>query len=450
MAERVLIIDDDESLLKIMEHHLTKEGMDVTIALTGEEGLSKFKDGEFSAVITDIKLPEMDGMELLSRIKALSPETPVIVITAYATVEMAVDAMKKGAFDYITKPFNRDEFVLLMKRAIRLRALERENIRLRSELIEKFSFEDIIAVSDKMRKVISLVKEVAASDATVLITGETGTGKELVARAIHYNSPRRSGPFVTVNCAAIPENLLESELFGHLRGSFTGATRDKKGKFEVADGGTIFLDEIGELPLSLQAKILRVIQEKEIEPVGGTKAKRIDVRIISATNTDLEKAVVERRFREDLYWRLNVIPISIPPLRERIEDLPALLFHFLKKFMKGRDISVSNDVIECLKRYEWPGNVRELENLCERIAIFKRDTHITLSDIPDDFKRRVYGSRTRVLNIPEEGCSLQEIEGEAILNALIKNNWNKTKAAQFLKIPRHILLYKIKKHRIEK
>ncbi|MEK6744710.1 MAG: sigma-54 dependent transcriptional regulator, partial [Nitrospirota bacterium] len=335
----ILLIDDDQSLRRVIEYSLIENGFAVRPAASGEEGLAFFQKEPFDVVITDITMPGMSGMEVLEKVRKADQGLPVIIITAYGTIESAVSAMKQGAFDYITKPFNRDELRITLDRALKMRRLEMENVRLRAEVIDRYRFDAIVGGSEKLREVIALAGRVAPSDATVLVTGESGTGKELLARGIHYSSGRSDGPFVAVNCAAIPENLLESELFGHMKGSFTGAVRDKEGKFELAEGGTLFLDEIGDLRIDLQAKILRALQERTVDRVGGEKPLELDVRVIAATNRDLERGVREGSFREDLYYRLSVVVLHMPPLRERKDDIPLLVGHFLKKFSpQGPDV----------------------------------------------------------------------------------------------------------------
>lgn len=417
-------------------------------ASSGEEGLRLLEEEEVELVITDIRMPGMDGMDVLRRVKELSPQVPVMIITAYGTVETAVEAMRIGAFDYITKPFNRAELKLKAKKALQIKELERENIRLKSELSDKFKFENIIGSSEKMQKLFEFIKRVSVTDATVLITGESGTGKELVAKAIHYNSLRGEKPFIVVNCSSIPKELLESELFGHLKGSFTGAIKDKPGKFQMAHKGTMFLDEIGDMELDLQAKILRAIQEREVEPVGGRNPIKVDVRIIAATNQDLDEAVRNGRFREDLYYRLNVIPIRLPPLRERKEDIPLLAQHFLQKYGRGKDIEFSREALELLSDYSWPGNVRELGNVCERLVILSTGKVINEKDLPEKIREGICRADDLVLKLPDEGISLEELEKRVILKALERSDWNQTKAAEFLRIPRHVLLYRLEKFKI--
>lgn len=443
----ILLIDDDQSLRRVIEYSLVENGFAVRPAESGEEGLAFFQKEPFDAVITDITMPGMSGMEVLEKVRMADPGLPVIIITAYGTIESAVSAMKQGAFDYITKPFNRDELRITLDRALKMRRLEKENVRLRAEVIDRYRFDAIVGGSEKIREVIALAGRVAPSEATVLVTGESGTGKELLARGIHFSSGRAEGPFIAVNCAAIPENLIESELFGHMKGSFTGAVRDKEGKFELADGGTIFLDEIGDLRIDLQAKILRALQERTVDRVGGVKQVDLDVRVIAATNRDLERDVREGNFREDLYYRLSVVILHMPPLRERKDDIPLLAEHFLKKFSpKGSDIPLAPDALAILSSYGWPGNVRELENVMERASILKRGDTITTADLPEKLSRRTAGAAAILLNLPDEGLSLEELEKDLIHKALDKHKGNQTRAAEYLRITRPTLIYRMEKY----
>ncbi len=443
----ILLIDDDQSLRRVIEYSLVENGFAVRPAESGEEGLAFFQKEPFDAVITDITMPGMSGMAVLEKVHTADPGLPVIIITAYGTIESAVSAMKQGAFDYITKPFNRDELRITLDRALKMRRLEKENVQLRAEVIDRYRFDAIVGGSEKIREVIALAGRVAPSEATVLVTGESGTGKELLARGIHFSSGRAEGPFIAVNCAAIPENLIESELFGHMKGSFTGAIRDKEGKFELADGGTIFLDEIGDLRIDLQAKILRVLQERTVDRVGGVKQVDLDVRVIAATNRDLERDVREGNFREDLYYRLSVVILHMPPLRERKDDIPLLAEHFLKKFSpKGSDIQLAPDALAILSSYGWPGNVRELENVMERASILKRGDTITTADLPEKLSRRTAGAAAILLNLPDEGLSLEELEKDLISKALDKHKGNQTRAAEYLRITRPTLIYRMEKY----
>ncbi len=389
----ILLIDDDESLRRVIEFSIAEAGSRVRTAASGEEGLRLFEDSSFDAVITDITMPGMNGMEVLARVRERDPGMPVIMITAYGTIENAVEAMRQGAFDYITKPFNRDELRMTLDKALRMRRLEKENVELRAVVTDRYRFESIVGSSAKTREVLDMAGRVAASDATVLITGERGTGKELLAKGVHFNSNRTDGPFIAVNCAAIPENLIESELFGHAKGAFTGAVRDKEGKFELADGGTLLLDEIGDLRIDLQAKILRVLQERVVDRVGGTKSIHVDVRIIASTNRDIEQLIREGKFREDLYDRINVIALRMPPLRERREDIPLLVSHFLRKFTKDAGVSVQQETLDVLMSYGWPGNVRELESVIERASVLRRGDVLTPNDLPDKLKKKKTASR---------------------------------------------------------
>ena len=442
----ILLIDDDDSLRRVMEFSLTEAGYAVRTAASGEEGLGLFGKDVFDAVITDITMPGMSGMEVLSRVRERDERVPVVVITAYGTIESAVEAMKQGAFDYITKPFNRDELRITLEKALRMRRLERENVQLRTAVQDRFRFDAIVGESAKIREVLDLAGRVASSDASVLITGESGTGKELLAKGIHFNSPRSDGPFVAVNCAAIPENLIESELFGHVKGAFTGAVRDREGKFELAEGGTLFLDEIGDLRIDLQAKILRALQERQVDRVGGRQPLAVDVRIIAATNKDIERAVKEGAFREDLYYRLSVITLQMPPLRERREDIPLLAEHFLRKFNSAGDVTLQPDALALLAAYGWPGNVRELENVIQRATVLRRGNSVTSAELPDKFKTETTSVEHIILNLPEGGISLEDLEKSLIVKALEKHKGNQTRAAEYLGITRPTLIYRMDKY----
>jgi len=452
MKPVILIIDDDTSLRRVLEYNLQEAGYAVATAPSGEEGLVLFDEVSPALVITDMKMPGMDGMQVLLAVKERSPETLVIMITAFGTVDIAVEAMKAGAYDYITKPFNRDELRLTVAKALQFDGLAVENKRLKGVLADRIDFRSLVGSSTAMEKVFGIVRKVADSEASVLITGESGTGKELVARSIHAGSGRAAGPFVAINCAAIPRDLLESELFGHVKGAFTGAVRDKTGKFALADGGTIFLDEVGELPLELQPKLLRALQERVIEPVGGTKEQKLDVRVVAATNLDIEKAIADGIFREDLYYRLAVIPIHLPPLRHRRDDIPLLLRHFCIKH-GAANVVFDRQSLEVLRTYSWPGNVRELENLVERLLIMRNADTITLDDLPDKIRNNSglpgpAAGPGNVINLPDEGYSLEQLEREVVVQALERNGWNQTAAARFLRIPRHTLIYRMEKYEI--
>jgi two-component system, NtrC family, response regulator len=446
LKAKILVIDDDTSLRRVLEYNLQEEGYEVQTASSGEEGLYWFGQCQPNLVITDMKMPGMDGLMLLKSIKERSPETLVIVITAFATVDVAVNAMKAGAHDYITKPFNRDQLKLTVKKALAFSGLSQENQRLKSELSDRTDFRTMIGSSPGMEKVFDVIRKVAGTEASILITGESGTGKELVARSIHAGSSRKDAPFVAINCAAIPRDLLESELFGHVKGAFTGALRDKPGKFELAEGGTLFLDEVGELPVELQPKLLRALQEREVEPVGGSSIRKLDVRVVAATNLDLDRAIAAGTFREDLYYRLSVIPIHLPPLRERRLDIPVLIRYFCGKH-GAEKISFSKDALEALVRYPWPGNVRELENSVERLLIMREGNVITLEQLPGKF-RGGSAAATAIVQLPEDGYPLEQLEQEVVEAALERNHWNQTAAARFLRIPRHTLVYRIEKYGI--
>ncbi|MDP3023917.1 MAG: sigma-54 dependent transcriptional regulator [candidate division Zixibacteria bacterium] len=449
----ILVIDDKESMRQMLAKTLESEGYEVDVARDGEVGLDKAKEKRFDLVLTDLKLPNMDGLRVLSSFKELDPEISVIVMTAYGTIETAVQAIKQGAFDFLTKPFDVDHLNVLIQRALENRRLLAENVLLREELAQSLGFTEIIGKSEKMKEVTRLVKKVAPSDTTVLLLGESGTGKELFARAIHSLSPRGNGPYVAINCAAIPRELLENELFGSEKGAYTGAVVRKMGKFEIAEKGTIFLDEIGDLDIALQAKILRVLQEKRFERLGGTKTISVDVRVIAASNFDLKKAIEKKLFREDLYYRLSVFPISIPPLRERREDVPELADFFIRKYcleMKKEKKSPSTDALNLMDKYLWPGNVRELENTVERAIILCEGKKI----LPEHLAIRLPSNSEIRLR---EGAGLKEVgqfaqaeaEKAMILRVLTQTRGNKRKTADILKIDYTTLFEKIKKYNID-
>jgi len=448
MAERILLIDDDDSLRRVTEFQLTQAGYEVSIAADGTEGLRIFRQQRPTLVISDVQMPGLSGYEVLEAVRSEAPDCLVIMITAFGTVEKAVEAMRNGAHDYLTKPFSRDALLLCVERALAFRGLEKDNRRLRAELGGQQALDSLIGVSEAMQEVKRMITKVASSEASVLLLGESGTGKELVARAIHQGSGRAQETFVAVNCAAIPGELLESELFGHHKGSFTGAVKDHTGKFSQADGGTIFLDEVGELPIELQPKLLRVLQEREVQPVGGNP-RRIDVRVVAATNLDLQAAVAEGRFREDLYYRLAVIPLQLPALRQRRDDIPLLAKHFIARYGGGETVEIEPEALERFCAYDWPGNVRELENSIERILVLRRGEHIGLEDLPPAMLADADASSAGVLHLPEEGYPLEQIEREAVRLALERCGGNQTRAARFLSIPRHTLIYRMEKYGIK-
>lgn len=448
---RVLVVDDDVKMLELLKKVLSKRGYVVDISPKPKEALEKFASDGFDIIVTDINMPEMSGLEILKQVKSMAPDTIVIMITAFATVSSAVESMKLGAYDYIIKPFNMEEFVLIIDRASEQILLKKELELLRKEVQQKYSFGNIIGKSPLMRKVFQLIRQVASTNSNVIIYGKSGTGKELVAKAIHYNSSRKDKPFIAVNCSAIPESLLESELFGHEKGAFTGAVSSRKGLFEEANGGTIFLDEVGDMSLAMQAKLLRVIEDKEIRAVGSDKPRKIDVRIIAATHKNLEKAVKEGTFREDLFYRLNVIPIYLPELRERVEDIPLLVEYFLKKYGEeaGRpNIRISREALACMMKYSWPGNVRELENLIERLVVLSPADEITVNDLPEHIRICKAESLVEELTLGEK-ITLEELEKRYILKILRETGWHKSNAAKILGIDRRTLYRKIEGYKLE-
>jgi DNA-binding NtrC family response regulator len=452
MMARVLIADDDQPCRESLARFMETEGYGVASVTDGHEALEAIRGESFDVVLTDLRMPQLDGLRLLREIKAISPRTVCIVLTGFASTGTAVEAMKLGAFDYVAKPVEFDELRLIVRRGLEYQTLQSENFNLKRELKRKYSFENIVGDSRPMQDVYRLIEKVADSDSTVLIQGESGTGKELVARAIHYNSKRKERFLVPVNCGAIPETLLESELFGHVKGAFTGASTNRIGRFEAANGGTLFLDEIGDMSPALQVKVLRVIQEQEFEPVGSVKTRKIDVRIIAATNQNLDQRVAERRFREDLYYRLSVIPINIPPLRDRTEDIALLANYFLRNFsrQKGRAIKpLSQEILDILSSYEWPGNVRELENLIERLVILTDNSEITPDDLPEKFARTPIKIMTGPIDVPEQGIDFNQMvddfENRLIQAAMRKARGNKNTAAKYLNLKRTTLVEKIKK-----
>jgi DNA-binding NtrC family response regulator len=452
-SSRILIVDDESSIRVALFRALEKRGHQILTAssLTEAETLAGAEQS-LDLLLVDVRLPDGNGMELMERIQKNHPHCQAIVLTGFGTIQDAVEATKRGAFHYITKPFNIDELLTLVDKALEHKNLQTENKILRSALQEKYKFDNIIGQSPEITAVFDLIERVADSDSTILITGESGTGKELVAKAIHYNSRRAEKLLVPVNCGAIPENLLESELFGHVKGAFTGALTSRSGRFEVASSGTIFLDEIGDMSPSLQVKILRVLQERRFEPVGSTKTIDVDVRVIAATHKDLDAAVIQKTFREDLFYRLNVIPIKIPALRERKSDIPLLIHHFLKHFneSKRREVAgIAPDAMELLTSYQWPGNVRELENLIERMVIIKGHGLIEIRDLPERYLQRDASVSTDKIVVPTKGLdfntAVDGFENALIMQALERTGWNRNKAASLLNLNRTTLVEKIKK-----
>lgn len=452
MMEKILIIDDDQGMQFFLGELLRKKGYQIEVATSAETALSKVEKDSFSLILLDVRLPGMSGVDAIRRLRELEPQAPIIIMTAYGTKETALQALQQGAYDFFTKPIMVDELLCVLRRALEKRQLQLEIAALEERLKKRYEFENIIGSSGPMQEVFALVRKVAATDSSVIIYGESGTGKELIAQAIHANSPRGNKSFVKLNCVAIPEGLLESELFGHEKGAFTGAVTQKIGKFELANEGTIFLDEIGDMTLATQSKILRVLQEREFERVGGTKTIKIDVRIIAATNKDLKKAVEDKQFREDLYFRLNVVPIQLPPLRERKEDIPPLVEHFLKEAslkVKKEIKGISKDALEVLMEYNWPGNVRELENCIERAAVITEGEFIAKESLP----LYLTGPEEARPISQEAGISLDEslaaMEKKLILEALSQAGGIQVKAARLLGITERSLWHRIKKFDIK-
>ena len=447
---KILVVDDEQSMRDFLAIMLKKEAHEVTTAGNGEAALLAAQAEIFDLVITDVKMPGTDGLEVLRTIKDISPETAVIMITAYATAETAVEAMKLGAYDYIIKPFKIDELKLIINNSLEKRSLRKENLLLKREMESRAGFENFVGKSLPMQKVFALIRQVAATNSTVLITGESGTGKELVAKAVHFNSSRKTGPFVTVNCGALPETLLESELFGYMKGSFTGATSNKQGLFEAAHGGTIFLDEISATTQALQIKLLRVLQEREFMRVGGTSPIRVDVHVVAASNKNLQAEVTKGMFREDLFYRLNVIPIHLPPLRERKDDIPLLVDFFLKKLLAGKEPKrITPEAMSALMHFRWPGNVRELENTVERLVILCSGDTVRLEHVPDALRAGESSIDLIPMDIPEEGMNMEDLlenaERTLLHKALEKTGGVKTEAAKLLG-----LSFRSFRHRLQK
>lgn len=446
---KILIVDDEAVMRDTMSDWLKEKKYGVVSVSNGREAIEKVKSESFNVAFVDMKMPGLDGIEVLRAIKKINPEISGIIMTAYATIETAIRAMKEGAYDYLVKPFSLDEVELIVKKIVEYQELVAENILLRQQLEERYILKNIIGKSPQMKEILELVENIAETNTTVLIQGASGTGKEIIARVIHQKSRRRTKPFIAANCAAIPRELLESELFGHEKGAFTGATYSKKGRFELANGGTLFLDEVGEMSLNSQINLLRVLQEREFRKVGGSELIKIDVRIISSSNKDLEQAVKEETFREDLFYRLNVITIYLPKLKDRKEDIPLLVDHLLTKYglESGRGKkSMSPQAMDLLMKYDWPGNVRELENIIERLVILCKEKVIKPEYLPDVIKKE-----PRIEHgIFTPNKSLEEIEKQHIYNVLKENNWNKSKSAKILGIERMTLYYKINKYNLKK
>lgn len=457
MAERLLVVDDEPSMREFLEIMLTQDGYEVIAAASGEQGMDLFKRVDPALVLTDVKMPGMSGLDLIKHIRRLNSAVPVIVITAFASAEDALRAVREGAYDYISKPFQLDDLRIIIRNALEVHRLRRENLELRKSVEDRFRLGEIIGNSPQMQDIFNLISKTGPSNAGVLITGESGTGKELIAKAIHAHSPQASRPFITVNCAAIPENLLESELFGHVKGSFTGALAGKRGLVEMAHTGTLFLDEIGEVPLSLQAKLLRFLQEKEFRRVGDTESKKVEVRIIAATNKNLEEELQRGSFREDLYYRLNVIRINLPPLRERPEDIPLLIDYFLKKFCAAQNKrieKVSSLAMRVLCNYNYPGNIRELENIIERCVTLEESDQLTAENMP----RQLFQGEADSVGLTESEIgpdgidlekTLESFERRLITRALEIAGNSRSKAAALLGISLRSLRYRLVKLGIE-
>ena len=445
MTIEILLADDDAGLRKVLTFKLQKQGFKVTAVADGAEALEALKEHRFDLILSDMKMPRVTGLELLQEARRIQPDIEVILITAFAEVPQAVQAVKAGAVDYLTKPFEDEQLFIAIDKAVQFKRLQSENRELREQLKKQRRTNNLVGISASFKQMMELVDKIAPSDATVLLTGESGSGKEVFARAIHNRSARAKSSFTAVNCAAIPRDLVESELFGHVKGAFTGAVKDKKGKFVLADGGTLFLDEISELNVELQAKLLRAIQERVIEPVGSEEKIEIDIRLLAATNVDLSGRVKDGSFREDLFYRLNVIPLEVPPLRKRIDDIPILVKEFAGRFGGHDNITFDKDLVQSLQTYHWPGNIRELENLVERMVVLRKSDTLTAEDLPQEF---VNGT---ISAAPVDGNShqtLREAEKQMILNALRECDGNKSKTAAYLDIPRHVLVYRMKKYGI--
>ena len=453
MKENILVVDDERGQAEILKAILEREGYNISLAFDGKGALAAFLRSSLSLVLTDLKMPDMSGLELMDLILRTSPGTPIIIMTAHGTIDSAVEAIKKGGYDYLTKPLETDRLLLTIERGLERAKLLRENISLREELEERFKIDNIIGSHGKMQEIFKVIKKVAPTNSTVLILGESGTGKEMVARAIHYNSARKGRPFRAINCAAIPDTLLESELFGYEKGAFTGATGRKEGLLELTNGGTLFLDEIGELGMNMQAKLLRFLQEREIRRLGGKEEIKVDVRIIAATNRDLSEAIKERRFREDLYYRLNVISIFLPSLRERKTDIPELVEFFLKKVnaREGRKVkSITPDALSAIMQFSWPGNVRQLESVIERAVILCEGDEIKKDDLPLEVHYHLNFGGILDLEIPKEGIDFEELEKGMIIKALKNSHGVITKASALLGMTYKTLQYRIEKFSIKR
>jgi len=451
-GERILVVDDEKSMCQFLSIMLRKEGYQITAVSSGKKAVDAIRNQRYDVVLSDIRMSGMDGIEVLKEIKKLDPTIPVVIMTAYASQKTAIEAVNQGAFHYLIKHAKNDEIKMVVRNALDMKRVRQENQFLKKQLKRTGDLKTIIGKSEEMQNIFKLVDKVADTDSTILIYGESGTGKELIARAIHYRSSRAGGPFVSINCGALPEGLLESELFGHVKGSFTGAIRDKDGLFKVAQGGTFFLDEVGETSPTIQVKLLRVLQEREVIPVGGTTPIKVDVRLVAATNADLEKNIEHNRFRPDLYYRLNVIPVHLPPLRRRRDDIPLLVNHFLKKFNDSlspeKQKGICKEAMDVLMGYDWPGNVRELENMVERAVILEDGKNISPVSLPDKINRRETGSQRLITDKAQ--VTLEELEREYLIKVLNDTNWQKKKASAILGINASTLYRKIQRYGLEK
>ncbi len=453
IGKRILVVDDEENLRRVTQLKLQQAGYEALTASDASQALDVLSKHPQDLVLTDLKMPGMSGIDLLRKVKEEYPEIIVVVVTAYGTIESAVEAMRLGAYDYIIKPVNSDALKLIVSRALEHHRLQEEVRNLRSAIDRKFGFENIVGQSKSLLTTLDNASRAAQSDSTVMIRGETGTGKELLAKAIHFNSPRRERPIIVINCGAIPKELLESELFGHTKGSFTGALANKQGKIEMADQGSLFLDEIGEMPLELQVKLLRLIQEREIEKIGAAAPTKVNVRIIAATHRNLQAMVEDGTFREDLYYRLNVIPLTLPPLRERPDDIAELVAIFFAKFKERLNrpgLKLPPSLLPYFSTYRWPGNVRELENVVERFVVLSPGDEVTVTDLPDFLVRERPAMEAIRLELPPQGISIEAVERELVLRALQRFNWNQTKAAECLDISRKMLIYRMEKFNLRK
>jgi len=453
---KILVIDDNPDILKLIVDILKSNDYEVTAAPGGEAGIRELESYDYDLVLTDLIMPDIDGIDVLDHLIAKSTKTMCIILTGHGSIKSSVEAIKKGAFDYITKPVSASDILLSVEKVLKFKNLEEENIRLKKELRGQYKYTNFVGTSRAIKQIFDLIAKVADTDGTVLITGASGTGKELIARALHYNSSRSDKPLVVINCGAVPEALLESELFGHEKGAFTGAHKRRIGRFELANCGTIFLDEIGEMSPALQVKLLRVLQEQKFERVGGTKTIHVDLRIVAATNKNLTTAINQEKFREDLYYRLNVIPIKVPSLKQRKSDIPLLIDHFLKKFQKGKKKKItkfSPEVLDAMHAYDWPGNVRELENVVKRFTILCENPVVIFDDLPDSIQESSQSVQPVEEVILEKDLNLNEAvqsyEKRIIIEALEKSNWVKSKAAKLLNINRTTLVAKIKKQNLD-